>query len=199
MMKMPKVIISCFTLILLGSVISLIFSSCNPNSNKFTLPSNLTPIGEIEYGIRDNMDFIDLRRELKTTNGWVGIVEGKTFAVVAGYYWAEPEQGVIQLRYDDPGNPYIHLNFKCPDKAGKLTIESVEKSRVVLLAEKSEERYYFDLLARQYVSDLTVMIATATPLPTPLPDLRSLTPSPTWIPYPISTAEFDKAEKYTYP
>ncbi len=146
-----------------------------------TIPTPVE-VGSPLRGVIEDLGFDDLRRELKSTNGWVGEIGGLVYSLSAGYYRADESLGLVQLRIitmEDYSRATV--NVDCPRKSGALRVEDVKGSRVILRASNGE-LFYFDLLARQFVESLDVVVPTATPL-TP-PGTEDPNPTPTWNPYP---------------
>ena len=143
-----------------------------------------TPVGVGSQlrGVVEYLGFDDLRRELKSTNGWVGEIDGLVYSLSAGYYRDNESLGLVQLRILTM-EPYSRttVNVDCPRKSGALRVEDAKGSRVILRASNGE-LFYFDLLARQFVESLDVVVPTATPFPPP--QTEDPDPTPTWNPYP---------------
>ena len=154
----------------------------------WTEPAPEDMVGEVIYGIQEDFQFYLFWREAKATNGWVGIVNGHNWSVVAGAWVRDPEQGLVQINLPNGKETAIVL-LETPEKVGALRIEEVVGTRVRLSAEKSDKMYYVDLLARCFVSDMFTIVSTATPLPTSTPILTTPLPSPTWNPYPVSNPQ----------
>jgi len=146
-----------------------------------TIPTPVE-VGSPLRGVIEDLGFDDLRRELKSTNGWVGEIGGLVYSLSAGYYRADESLGLVQLRIITMGEySRTTVNVDCPRKSGALRVEDVKGSRVILRASNGE-LFYFDLLARQFVESLDVVVPTATPF-TP-PQTEDPNPTPTWNPYP---------------
>ena len=139
-------------------------------------------VGSQLRGVVEYLGFDDLRRELKSTNGWVGEIEGLVYSLSAGYYRNDESLGLVQLRILTT-EPYSRttVNVDCPRKSGALRVEDAKGSRVILRASNGE-LFYFDLLARQFVESLDVVVPTATPFPPPRTEYPN--PTPTLNPYP---------------
>ena len=139
-------------------------------------------VGSQLRGVVEYLGFDDLRRELKSTNGWVGEIDGLVYSLSAGYYRNDESLGLVQLRILTT-EPYSRttVNVDCPSKSGALSVEDAKGSRVILRATNGE-LFYFDVLARQFVESLDIVVPTATPFP-PL-RTEDPEPTPTWNPYP---------------
>jgi len=139
-------------------------------------------VGSQLRGVIVDLGFDDLRRELKSTNGWVGEIEGLVYSLSAGYYRNDESLGLVQLRIiTKEAYSRTTVNVDCPRKSGALHVEDVKGSRVILRAANGD-LFYFDLLARQFVESLDVIVPTATPVPPPRNEDPN--PTPTWNPYP---------------
>jgi len=139
-------------------------------------------IGAPLRGVIEDLGFDDLRRELKSTNGWIGEIDGLVYSLSAGHYRADESRGLVQLRIITMQEySRTTVNVDCPLKSGALRVEDVKGSWVILRASNGE-LFFFDLLARQFVESLDVVVPTATPF-TPL---RTEDPNPTqtWNMYP---------------
>jgi len=85
----------------------------------------------------------------------------------AGYYRNDESLGLVQLRIITKEEySRTTVNVDCPRKSGALRVEDVKGSQVILRAANGE-LFYFDLLARQFVEDLDLIVPTATPVPPP--------------------------------
>ncbi len=137
-------------------------------------------VGSPLRGVIEDLGFDDLRRELKSTNGWVGEIDGLVYSFSAGHYRADESLGLVQLRIITMEEySRTTVNVDCPRKSGALRVEDVKGSRVILRATNGE-LFYFDLLARQFVESMDIVVPTATPL-TP-PRTEDPNPTPTWNP-----------------
>ena len=145
----------------------------------WTEPAPEDMVGIVYYGIQEDFQFYMFWREAKATNGWVGIVNGHNWSVVAGAWVKDPEQGLVQINLPN-GKETAIVFLETSEKVGALRIEEVTGTRVRLSAEKSDKMYYVDLLARCFVPDMFTVVPTATPLPTSTPILATPLPSPTW-------------------
>jgi len=139
-------------------------------------------VGSQLRGVIEDLGFDDLRRELKSTNGWVGEIDGLVYSLSAGYYRDDESLGLVQLRIiTEEEYSRTTVNVDCPRKSGALRVEDVKGSRVILRAANGD-LFYFDLLARQFVESLDLVVPTATPVPPP--QNEDPNPTPTWNPSP---------------
>ena len=146
-----------------------------------TIPTPVE-VGSPLRGVIEDLGFDDLRRELKSTNGWIGEIGGLVYSLSAGFYRDDESLGLVQLRIITTEEySRTTVNVDCPRKSGALRVEDVKGSRVILRASNGE-LFYFDLLARQFVESLDVVVPTATPFPPPRAEDPD--PTPTWNPYP---------------
>lgn len=146
-----------------------------------TIPTPVE-VGSPLRGVIEDLGFDDLRRELKSTNGWIGEIGGLVYSLSAGFYRDDESLGLVQLRIITTEEySRTTVNVDCPRKSGALRVEDVKGSRVILRASNGE-LFYFDLLARQFVESLDVVVPTATPFPPPRAEDSD--PTPTWNPYP---------------
>ncbi len=166
----------------------------------WTEPAPEDMVGEVIYGIQEDFQFYLFWREAKATNGWVGIVNGHNWSVVAGAWVRDPEQGLVQINLPN-GKETAIVFLETPEKVGALRIEEVVGTRVRLSAEKSDKMYYVDLLARCFVPDMFTIVSTATPLPTSTPILTTPLPSPTWswYQYPVPNQQPNSRLSTPYP
>ena len=166
----------------------------------WTEPAPEDMVGIVYYGIQEDFQFYMFWREAKATNGWVGIVNGHNWSVVAGAWVKDPEQGLVQINLPN-GKETAIVFLETSEKVGALRIEEVVGTRVRLSAEKSDKMYYVDLLARCFVPDMFTIVPTATPLPTSTPILATPLPSPTWswYQYPVPNQQPVSEQPTPYP
>lgn len=157
-------------------------------------------VGIVYYGIQEDFDFYLIWRQVKATNGWIGIVNGQNWSMAAGAWVRDPEQGVVQITFPN-GNETAIVLLETPEKVGALRIEEVVGTRVRLSAENSEKTYYVDLLARCFVPDMFTIVSTATPLPTSTPIIATPLASPTWswYQYPVPDLQPVSEQQTPYP
>ncbi len=139
----------------------------------------------VAYGIREDMGYGQMPSNMKPSNGWLGKVNGETMAVRVGYYTEDPLQGFISVQTEISGKTFL-LFLPSPKKVGALRIEEVVGNRLVLSATESDQPLYFDVLALNFVDDLTSIVPTATPRPTypPQPDTGpTASPDGNYYPY----------------
>ena len=152
-------------------------------------PGCMELIPRVIYGIQDDMGQGRLPSNMRPVNGWIGKVNGEGMAVRVGYYTEDPLQGFVSVQTEISGKTFL-LFLPSPQKVGALRIEEVVGNRLVLSATGSDQPLFFDVLALNFVDDLTLTVPTATPRPTypPQPDTGP-TPSPNMSAYPFETPE----------
>ena len=125
----------------------------------------------VTYGIRNDLGQGRVPTGMKPVNGWIGKVNGEGMSVQVGYYLEDPSQGFVFVHTEISGKTFL-LILPTPQKVGALRIEEVFGNRLVLSATESDQPLYFDVLALNFVDDLTSIVPTATPRPTypPQPD-----------------------------
>lgn len=141
--------------------------------------------GTVTSGITDDLHPSDFPKNQEIINAWIGNVEGQETVLYAGYFLDNPEQGFVVFRAKI-GQDTLWLTIASPKEVGGLKIEHVVGSRVELSTSIPDNFLYFDLLAISFVSDMDVIVPTATPRPAHFPPDNYPTPSPTWNPYPIT-------------
>lgn len=141
--------------------------------------------GTVTSGITDDLHPSDFPKNQEIINAWIGNVEGQETVLYAGYFLDNPEQGFVVFRAKI-GQDTLWLTIASPKEVGGLKIEHVVGSRVELSTSIPDNFLYFDLLAISFVSDMDVIVPTATPRPALPPPNYYPTPSPTWNPYPIT-------------
>jgi len=100
-------------------------------------------VGSQLRGVIEDLDFDDLRGELKSTNGWVGEIDGLVYSLSAGYYRDDESLGLVQLRIiTKEAYSRTTVNVDCPRKSGALRVEDVKGSRVILRAANGELFYF---------------------------------------------------------
>ena len=62
-----------------------------------TIPTPVE-VGSQLRGVIEDLGFDDLRRELKSTNGWIGEIGGLVYSLSAGFYREDESLGLVQLR-----------------------------------------------------------------------------------------------------
>ena len=152
-------------------------------------PGCMELIPRVIYGIQDDMGQGRLPSNMRPVNGWIGKVNGEGMAVRVGYYTEDPLQGFVSVQTEISGKTFL-LFLPSPQKIGALRIEEVVGNRLVLSATGSDQPLFFDVLALNFVDDLTSIVPTAPPRPTypPQPDTGP-TPSPNMSAYPFETPE----------
>lgn len=105
------------------------------------------------------------------TSMWYTYLDGQLISVVSGGSYDNPgvsrhvTQGWVQF-WMPPANFQGAGEYPTPKQAGAVTIVDVVGKRLVLRAENGET-FYFDVPARRYVSSLTEVAPTVTPIPLP--------------------------------
>lgn len=117
-------------------------------------------------------------------NAWFGILGDRQVWAYAGASRSDPDQGAIYVFLFLPNNTF-EQRYLTSEKHGALRILSEQNGRLTL-SSTDDTTFYFDIPAMQYVSSLTEVVPTATPLPTytPVPFLPTLPPQPTGYPNP---------------
>ena len=157
--------------------------------DNFEAPGCVELNQSVTYGIRNDLGQGRVPTGMKPVNGWIGKVNGEGMSVQVGYYLEDPSQGFVFVHTEISGKTFL-LILPTPQKVGALRIEEVFGNRLVLSATESDQPLYFDVLALNFVDDLTSIVPTATPRPTypPQPDTGP-TPSLNWSAYPFETPE----------
>jgi hypothetical protein len=68
-------------------------------------------------------------------------------------------------------------NYPTPEKYGAVHIVQEAKFRLVLKTD-NENTFYFDVPAQKYVSSLTEIVPTITPIPSPFTTITPVNPYP---------------------
>lgn len=143
------------------------------------IPPTFTFNGQRETGIIENPSVPFSSMDFKITNAWQELVNGNYILIFAGSLAYDPDQGVLLLESELPGDSGEYLT---PRKNGTIRIVKVKGLRLVLET-LTNDIFYFDVPARRFVNSLDEIAATATPLPA-----ISATPTPTLatpaLPYP---------------
>lgn len=162
-------------------------------------PGCMELIPRVIYGIRNDLGQGRVPSNMKPVNGWIGKVNGEGMSVQVGYYQEDTSQGFVFVHTEISGKTFL-LILPTPQKVGALRIEEVVGNRLVLSATESDQPLYFDVLALNFVNDLTSEVPTATPRPTypPQPNTGP-TPSPNWSAYPFETPSGDLENRSPYP
>jgi len=144
----------------------------------FTRPT-FTFNGQRETGIIENPSVPFSSMDFKITNAWQELVNGYYILIFVGSLANDPDQGVLLLESELPGDSGGYLT---PRKNGTVRIVRVKGLRLVLET-PTNDIFYFDVPARRFVNSLDEIVPTATPLPA-----ISATPTPTLatpaLPYP---------------
>ena len=151
-------------------------ASANQRALGLTLAANMrvTP-GQVATGISavgtapalsSGLDFV-------AQNVWVGALDGGWVSLYAGALRSDPQQGAVLLMAVLPYR-VDQERFVAPLSQGALHITAQNVERLTLVS--ANTTYYFDVLARRFVSTLTDYAETATP-PSPTPTV--LTPTVT--------------------
>ncbi len=83
-------------------------------------------------------------------NQWTGYVNTKLVTIYAGHFTEHPEQGLVTVQYDRPGDPtYKLIEYATPLKEGKVQITSVDNLILHLKTEKGST-FTFDYNSRQF-------------------------------------------------
>jgi len=150
-----------------------------PAKQSTFIPPTFTFKGQRETGIIENPSVPFSSMDFKITNAWQELVNGNYILIFAGSLANDPNQGVLLLESDIPGDSGGYLT---PRKNGTIRIVMVKGLRLVLET-PTNDLFYFDVPARRFVNSLDEIAATATPLPaisaTPTPTLATPT-----LPYP---------------
>jgi hypothetical protein len=96
------------------------------------------------------------------SNAWMETTSSGRIVAYAGAYASDSTQGVIIVS-ERAGT--IRNWFPTPVKAGKLTITGAQGERLILGSDNGTT-FYFDVPGRMFVSSLTVVVSTVTPVPT---------------------------------
>jgi hypothetical protein len=119
-------------------------------------------------------------------NTWDCGINGQNYVVYAGAAGGiDPNQGVIEVRVMNQNFTRMkwsqHLT---PTKSGPVRIQSWVGTRLTLTT-KGGDTLYFDVAAQRFVSSLTEVVPTLTPLPNDYPTLApSFMTNPVATPYP---------------
>jgi hypothetical protein len=127
-----------------------------------------------------------LKMGLHTQNGWFGLFNKQPVNIFAGALSWDADQGAIYLFMELPERGMSKL-ILTPTKHGAVSVVSEQNNRLTLVSTDGTT-YYFDLPARRFVDSLTVVVPSATPLPTYTPF-----PPPSYIgkptPYPAPSEQ----------
>ena len=122
-------------------------------------------------------------------NVWFGNIMGQNVTVFAGASGDDPNQGLLYvIVVSNNGAHYTWGGYPTPVKSGSVHIESYDGSRLTLKT-KGGDSLYFDAAALRFISSLSEIVPTITPLPnthpTVIPTMApNLTPNVNPNPYP---------------
>ena len=110
-------------------------------------------------------------------NRWQGYIMGQNMRVYAGASGDDPNQGLLYvIVVSNNGAHYTWGGYPTPVKSGSVHIESYDGSRLTLKT-KDGDTLYFDAAALRFISSLSEIVPTITPLPNTYPTIV-----PTWAP-----------------
>jgi len=121
------------------------------------------------YGIRRLQNFDEL-------NCWHGFNDGQQLLVVMMQEKADPTQTWVYMEFAEQTQP-MWLRIPVAE-ANPVKITNMNGFLLTMQAENSSLVYFFDVLARQFVTSLKERANTATPVPT----INYPTPPPTFTP-----------------
>ncbi|MGQ0603730.1 MAG: hypothetical protein ACT4QE_18780 [Anaerolineales bacterium] len=100
-------------------------------------------------------------------NAWFGIVSGILVTVFAGAPSSDQQQGMLKVSVILPYREF-QGEFTTLDKQGSLSVVAEQNNRLILTSTDGTT-FYFDVPAMRFVSSLTEVASTMTPLPTYTP------------------------------
>ena len=116
--------------------------------------------------------------QAKIQNRWQGIVNGDYVIVFAGSLGSDSEQGIIYVQQISSNKrSTTWTSYPTPERRGSVRIVQAEIFRLVLDTGNGNT-FYFDVPAQRYLSSLTEIVSTITPISTPLPTTAPVTPYP---------------------
>jgi hypothetical protein len=123
---------------------------------------------------------------LDPQNAWFGLINDQPVSIYAGALAWDKDQGAIFMFMQFPTRGYHEL-IQTPTKHGAVRVVSEQNNRLTLVSTDGTT-YYFDVPARSFVASLTMVVPSATPLPTYTPF-----PPPSYIgkptPYPAPSEQ----------
>ena len=146
----------------------------NPNETPQFIPWTSPPF---ETGIFEGQtgDFHSF--DAKIENHWKGIVNGNYVIVFAGVSVNDPNQGFIAVQVTSPNTRKTDgSRYPSPTKSGTLRIMEA-KGNVLAIQSADGDKFYFHVLAQQYVSSFKdnpppvnpFLVNTSTPTSPPYP------------------------------
>jgi hypothetical protein len=110
-------------------------------------------------------------------NVWFGNIMGQNVTVFAGASGDDPNQGLLYvIVVSNNGAHYTWGGYLTPVKSGSVHIEGYDGLRLTLKT-KGGDSLYFDAAALRFISSLSEIVPTITPLPN-----THATIPPTWTP-----------------